>query len=186
MSDEPLTTPPVHDAGPAAPDREIEGGLASRTGFRSRLVDALEVMADELAVKHTSMPIVVPAGQIADVVAKLVPDMPRVPDYDHVSALAQRWSETTVYSPSRLPDREPSAIGVRADRLTDRVLISVEIDGKHEMIGLDPESARGFFLAGLAAVEFLKAERGPQYLTPSGLPDSPFRLDRSDYLGVQP
>lgn len=175
MSEQPEMTPPIHDDGPVTAPREIEGGEASRTGFKSRLVDALEVMANELAVKHTSLPIVVPAGQIADVVVKLLPDLPRIPDYDDVSARVQTWSETMVYSPSQLPDRESSTIGVHAEPDTERVMIPVSVDGKADVIGLDIDSARNYFLAGLAAVEFLRAERAPkQFLTPSGLAPSDF------------
>jgi hypothetical protein len=168
MSDEPLVTPPVHDDGPAAPDREIEGGEASRTGFDSRLFDALRTMADELAVKHTSMPIVVPARQIADVVNKLLPDLPRIPDYDTVSAPERRWAEATFYSPSELPDTTPSTMGVYAND-SEQVCVPVTIDGVTTTLTLDFAQAQDFFLAGLGAVEYVKAQRGPQYLTPSGL-----------------
>lgn len=167
MSDEDLvlTTPPVHDAGPAVGQHEIAGGQASRTGFESRLRDALERMTDQVAARHTSMPIIVPVKEIIETLTRLLPDIVRVPDYDHVSASLTKWTEATNYDRYAVPDADPDSFGVFVrDQGPDagRVCIEHTEPGEDRTSTFDfedPDYAAGFFLAGLAACAYAKSQR---------------------------
>lgn len=166
MSDEHLilTTPPVHDAGPAVGQREIEGGVKSRTGFDSRLRDEFERVTDEVAARHTSMPIVVPVKELVEAVMRLLPDLPRIPDYDHVSASLARWTETTVYDRYSVPDTDPDSIGVFVrDQGPDLGKVCVEFSRPGadvtSTLDLEPDAAESFGLAVLAACAYAKAQQ---------------------------
>lgn len=160
-----LTTPPVHDAGPQVGQHEIEGGAATRTGFDSRMRDALERMTDEVAARHSSMPIVVPVKEIMETITSLLPDIPRVPDYDHVSAHVAKWTRASEYNRYAVPESDPDSLGVFVrDQGPDLGKVCVEFTQPGNVTTStfdfeDADYAESFFLAGLAACAYAKAQR---------------------------
>lgn len=159
-----LTTPPVHDAGPDIGLREIEGGQAAKSGLDSQLRDEFARVADELAARNTRTVIAVPVRQLVEAVLRVVPGLPRVPDYDAVTAHLARWEEASDYSPSEVPECDPDSIGVFVrDQGPDMGKVCVEFtrpaDGVTSTLDFDPEYAEHFFLAGLAACAYAKAQR---------------------------
>lgn len=152
------TVPPVHHAGPDTQEREIVGGdTVARVGLDSLLRDAFETVGNDLAVKHTTMPIVVPVRQLVDATVRVIGDLPRIPDYDDVSAHKQQWSETQSYSPVELPEDEPKTLGVNAEGAV--VVVRANLGSVDDDVRLDPDHAEGFFLAGLAAARQAKANQ---------------------------
>lgn len=150
------TTPPVHHDGPVTRQHEIEGGDAQRVGLDSLLRAEFERVTNEVAAKHTTMPIVTPVRQLVEATVRVVADLPRIPDYDHVVAGVARWEEITAYSPTEVPDHDPAGIGVQADGGT----ILLTVDGlRDNRLVLDPDHAEGLFLAGLAAVRAAKVAK---------------------------
>lgn len=159
-----LTTPPVHHAGPDTELREIEGGEAARTGLDSRLREEFIRIADELAASNTRVVIAVPVKQLVEATLRVVGDLPRVPDYDQVSASLAKWSEESTYSPSEVPDADPDSLGVFVrDQGPDIGKVCVELtrpaDGVTTTLDFDADSIESFFLAGLAACAYAKAQR---------------------------
>jgi len=159
-----LTTPPVHDAGPDLGQKEIEGGDASRTGVHSRLREAFEEIITNFAARNTRVVIAAPVRQLAEAAIKVVGDIPRIPDYDHVSASLASWSLASDYSPIELPEADPDSIGVFVrDQGPDAGKVCVEITqpGQDQTTTLDfePDYIEAFFLAGLAACVYAKAQR---------------------------
>lgn len=165
MSEVPiLTTPPVHDAGPDIGQKEIKGGEASRTGFDSRMRDALERMTDEVAARHTNMPIVVPVKEILETVRAVLPDLPRIPDYDHTSAALARWTEASEYNRYAVPDADPDSLGVFVrDQGADIGKVCIELarpgDDTTATLDFDPDYIESFGLAVLAACAYARTRR---------------------------
>lgn len=164
MSDDTvLTTPPVHDAGPDIGQKEIEGGEVSRTGVDSRLRAAFEKAVDEVA-ERTSMPVVAPVKELLAATMRIISDMPRVPDYDHVSACATSWSETSEYNRYEVPETDPDSLGVFVrDQGPQFGMVCVELTRPGAdvttTLDFDPEYAESFFLAGLAACAYAKSKK---------------------------
>lgn len=165
MSDEHiLTTPPVHDAGPATGVTEIEGGTAAKTGLDSRLRAAFEDVMEKFATRNTRVIIAAPVRQLAEAAIKVVGDLPRVPDYDHTSACLTTWSEESEYSPFEVPDADPDSLGVFVrDQGPDAGKVCVELtrpaDGVTTTLDFDSAYIEHFFLAGLAACAYAKAQK---------------------------
>lgn len=166
MSDENLilTTPPVHDAGPSTPQTEIVGGDASRTGLDSRLREEFVKIADALAASNTRVVIAVPVKQLVEATLRVVGDLPRVPDYDHVSACLTQWSQESGYSPSEVPDADPDSLSVFVrDSGPEAGQVCVELarpgDGVTTTLDFDPAFIKSFFLAGLAACAYAEAQK---------------------------
>jgi hypothetical protein len=158
-----LTTPPVHDAGPDTVLREIQGGEATKIGLDSRLRDEFARIADELAARNTRTVIAVPVKQLVEATIKVVGDLPRVPDYDAVTAHLTRWEQESEYSPSEVPDTDPDSIGVFVrDQGPDLGKVCIELtqpgqDTTHTL-DFEPGYIEHFFLAGLAACAYSKAQ----------------------------
>jgi hypothetical protein len=160
-----LTTPPVHDDGPAVDQHEIGGGEVAKTGLDSRLREAFMRVADDLAAKNTRVAVAVPVKQLLKATLHTIQDLPRVPDYDAVSAHLARWSEATEYSPTEVPDSDPDSLGVFVrDQGPDVGKVCVEFTRSADDVTStldfeDPVYAESFFLAGLAACAYAKAQR---------------------------
>lgn len=139
---------------PASPETSFPG-----SGTASRLRAALKAVADELAVKHTSIAIVLPVKEVLATVFRVIEDVPRIPDYDPELAKEQAWRTATGFSHIELFD-DPEELKVMADQAEDRVTMTVQssADSAH-VLNLDVAEAEGFFLAGLAAVAHLKRQR---------------------------
>lgn len=165
MSDEHLilTTPPVH-GGPEFGEKEITGGEVAKTGLDSRLRGEFLRVADEVAATNTRVVVAVPVKQLLEATLRVVSDLPRVPDYDHVSASLTRWSEASDYIPSEVPEADPDSFGVFVrDQGPDIGKVCIELtrpaDGDTATYDFDPEDVESFFLAGLAACAYAKAQR---------------------------
>ncbi|NUT90890.1 MAG: hypothetical protein HOY78_02555 [Saccharothrix sp.] len=159
MDNEITTTPPVHHDGPDTAVREIVSeGPTTHTGVDSTLRAEFERIAVDLAAKHTKLAIVVPVRQLVDATVRVVADMPRIPDYDDVTARAQVWTETTDYSPTVVPDFDPATCGVHAQDTSVKVWM-LGADGDGASLVMEPEQAEAFFLAGLAAVRHAASVR---------------------------
>lgn len=166
MSDESiLTTPPVHESGPDVGQREIAGGETVKVGLDSRLREVFARVADELAARNTRTVIAVPVKQLVEATIKVVKDLPRVPDYDVVAAHAARWTEESEYSPSVVPDSDPDSLGVFVREMgsnAGKVCVEFTQPGQGRTSTFDfedPDYAESFFLAGLAACAYAKAQR---------------------------
>lgn len=151
-----LTTPPVH-GGPEFGDKPIIGGDAVKTGLDARLREAFEAVVTEFAAK-TSLPVVSPTKQLIAATLRIVNDLPRVPDYDDVSAREVRWSSAVEYSPIEVPDADPDALGVYAKGGV--VCVDFDSPGNQstDTLEFDPAYIESFFLAGLAACAYAKAQ----------------------------
>jgi hypothetical protein len=159
-----LTTPPVHDAGPAVDQKEIEGGEVVKTGLDSRLREEFINVAEAVAAKNTRVAIAVPVKPLVEATLRVVAGLPRVPDYDSVSAHLTTWSEASEYSVIEAPEADPDSLGVfvRTDG-PDAGQVCVELtrpgDDVTTTLDFDPEYIESFFLAGLAACAYARAQR---------------------------
>lgn len=149
------TVPPVHHAGPDTQEREIAGAdEAAHVGVDSLIMDEFRRIMTDMAAKNTRVVVAAPLRQLVDAVMRIIPDLPRIPDYDDVSARKQEWSETTAYSPFELPEAQPKTLGVNAEGAV--VVVRANLGTVDDDVRLDPDHAEGFFLAGLAAARQAK------------------------------
>lgn len=149
--------PPVHDPGPGGSEREIEGGEVARVGLDSLLREEFERIGTDVAARHTRVAVAVPVPQLVAAVLRIVPDLPRVPDYDDVSARLRRFEEATEYSPVFLPDSDPRSIGVHVDGVS--VVLPVDLAGAVGEVALTADYAEEFGLAVVAAARYAKVRK---------------------------
>lgn len=159
MQQDDSASPPVHDDGPATEVREVAGGdHVEHVGVDALIMEEFKRIITEVAARNTRVAVVAPLRQLVDAVMRIVTDLPRIPDYDDVTARSQTWEESSDYSPFELSDTAPGAIKVYTD--------GAEVVHRHgrqgdplEEIRLDPESAEQYHLAGLAAARHAKTVR---------------------------
>lgn len=78
-----------------------------------RLRQALSRVADEVAEKNTTMPIVIPVRQIMGAVFAVFSDVPRVPDLTADEVAERRWMQAEVTSGGWVDGVEIPAASVR-------------------------------------------------------------------------
>lgn len=157
-----LTTPPVH-GGPDFGEKAVEGaGDAAKVGLASRIRDVVERVGTDAATK-TSMPVLIPTKQLVSGLLAMLADVPRIPDYDAVAAHAARWMELE-YNPLEVPDAEPDSLGVFVrssgpDEKKVCIELTRPVDGVTTTLDFEADNIESFFLAGLAACAYAKAQR---------------------------
>lgn len=151
------TVPPVHHAGPDTAEREIAGGEAEHVGVDSLIMGEFQRIMTDMAAKNTRVVVAAPLRQLVDAVMRIIPDLPRIPDYDDVSSRKREWSEGTEYSPFELPESTPKTLGVNVEGAA--VVVRANLGTVDDDVRLDPDSAEDFFLAGLAAARRAKIAR---------------------------
>lgn len=126
------------------------------SGTDDRLRAELEAEINQLAAKHTRTAIVVPVKQVLAAVYRVLPDVPRIPNYDPEVAAAQTWSSVMEFSLTELHD-DPTEVRARYNEKTGN--IRMVVNGEHDQeFELNPDVAEGFFLAGLAAVAYARRQ----------------------------
>lgn len=124
------------------------------TGTDALLRDQLGRIADEVAARNTRVAIALPVPEIISLFHRVVPSMPRIPDYDATLAPSQVWSAAPDFSTDEIPEQAPELrvqLG-NAEEIGDQVVVTVETIGAVVRCPLPLERAEQFFLAGLAAV----------------------------------
>lgn len=122
------------------------------SGTDDRLRAELEQLADSLAAK-TSIAIAMPVREILAAIYRVLADVPRIPNYDDTLPWNEQpsWSNTITFSPRELPEAQQSVRAFFNDK-TGKTCVMIEEADFCQEIELEPSVARGFFLAGLAAV----------------------------------